>query len=128
MNQPPTPDIPLENLAHFLSERLSCAVWWSPPDAAVLGVYVECNPDTVVWPEQVRRVVSRRPAKCIAVEDDGSCGCEHLCLGELEREIDRACRATDITYFTDYGHGQHPGAAKLDELRDWWADAWMGWS
>lgn len=120
------PDIPLENLDRFLAEDLSCAVWWSPPDGIVIGVYVECNAAAIGTADVVRRIVSRRPAKCFAVEEDGSCGCDHLCLGELERLIDEHAMASDISYFTDYDHPTHPGQAKLDELRDQWAHE-MGW-
>lgn len=83
-----TADIPIENLTHFLDEDLSAAVWWSPADEAVLGCFVETTAAGVWGAHDVRALVARRPAKCIAVdEDDDSCSCDHLCLGELQAAI-----------------------------------------
>ena len=124
-----TTDIPIENLADFLGEDLSAAVWWSPADQAVLGCFVETTAAGVWGAHDVRAIVSRRPAKCIEVdEDDDSCTCDHLCLGELQAAIiDSVPPCPHIEWFTDYGHPEHPGPEKLEQLLERWASAGMGW-
>lgn len=72
--------------------------------------------------------MARRPAKCIAVdEDDDSCSCDHLCLGELQAAIVASTPpCPHIEWFTDHGHPEHPGPEALEQLLARWASAGMG--
>jgi len=123
-------EIPLERLAKFLASDLTCAVWWSPHDLAVIGAYVDCHADEIADAGEVRRMVSRRPAKCSATERTGWIGCAeacaHLCLGDVERAIRRCVSPDRIEWFTDYGHPTHPGDEVLESLKNKWAVE-IGW-
>ena len=120
-------DIPLEKLAKFLASDVSCAVWWSPLDEAVIGCYVDC--DETGDADEVRRLVSHRPAKCSASGGtwvDCACACDWACLGDVERAIRRCVSPYLVEWFTDYGHPTHPGDAVLEGLKTKWAVE-IGW-
>lgn len=125
------PDIPLENLAGFLSVPRSCAVWWSPADRAVLGVYVEYKVEpTKALADAVRLYVSRRPRKCYSSDcwdDADEPHCEERCLTQLMRMIEHPLALHTFEIFTEYDQPTNPGIDALNALRDRWA-AQMGWT
>ena len=117
--------IPIAQLAHFGDEGRTCAVWWSEPDQAVIGLYATLPrqlPDRAR--HAVHQLVSCRPQQC----EGGPCRCDRPCTALVMAMIYDAVPAADLVEVSENGHPAHPGDDYLADLRDLWAYERMGWS
>ena len=119
--------IPVARFAEFGAGPHSCAVWWSPADSEVLGLYAALpHPIDTRSRQAIHQLLACRPQL-----DDlrtGQCACDRPCTSIVMALIYRAVPDACLTVCVDHGHPTHPGDAYLHDLRDLWAHDRMGWT
>lgn len=122
-----TNTIPIAQLARFGNAGRTAAVWWSPRDGAVIGLYADLHIAIEPrWRRVLHQLIACRPHHCPL---PGPCRCERPCTATLG-EIIAAHTATggaDVAIHIDRGYPEHPGPTALDELMDRWAVDIFGW-